>query len=173
MSLDCGVLPTGSFVTVWQSDPQLQITLGCPVSWHPRVTPYAWEIKTAYQPFERGEMIWSDHVGWYDQRVIYVLYQDSSYQRFDDTFDGTVDPVGGDETPPDGLVEPILGFGKVWRDHPGVRDALGWATAKEIGGAERWQMFVGGTMIWIGQTDQTYVFASGTGVRVFDIPFSE
>lgn len=113
------------------------------------------------------------YVGWYDQRVICVLYQDSSYQRFDDTFDGIVDPVGGDETPPDGLVEPILGFGKVWRDQPGARDALGWATAKEIGGVGRWQMFDGGAMIWIGQTDQTYVFVPGTGVRVFDIPFSE
>ena len=69
-------------------------------------------------------------------------------------------------------MEPTLGFGKVWRDEPGVREALGWATAGETPGVGRFQMFLYGDMIWISQTNQTYVFNNGL-VFVFYIPFSE
>jgi len=117
-------------------------------------------------------MIWSDQIGWYPQPVVYVFYDDTTYQRFEDTFDPAVDPVSGGETPPKGLVEPVLGFGKVWRDQPRVRQTLGWATAGETPGDGRFQMFSGGNMVWIGQTDQTYVFSDGM-VYVFDIPFSK
>jgi hypothetical protein len=111
-------------------------------------------------------------IGWYAQPVVYVLHADATYQRLEDTFDVAVDPVSGGETPPHGLVEPIYGFGKVWRDEPGVRESLGWATSNETPGIGRFQMFMGGDMIWMSQTDQTYVFSSNV-VRVFDIPFSE
>ena len=70
--------------------------------------------------WQRGAMIWPDHMGWYAQPVVYVLHADSTYQRFADTFDAAVDPIGGGETAPNGLVEPIYGFGKVWLDEPGV-----------------------------------------------------
>jgi hypothetical protein len=171
--INCPVLPAGGFLKIWQSNPDLQAELGCPTSYHPRITPTAWEVTTSYQPFERGEMIWSDRIGWYHQPVVYVLYADSTYQRFDDTFDPAVDPISGGEMPPNGLVEPILGFGKVWREMPGVRDALGWATAGETPGVGRFQMFCGGNMVWISQTNQTYVFFIGGIVHVFDVPFSE
>ena len=55
----------------------------------------------------------------------------------DDTFDPSTDPTSGGETPPAGLFEPTLGFGKVWREKPDVRAALGWATAEETPGAGR------------------------------------
>ncbi|MFQ5594840.1 MAG: hypothetical protein ACE5HA_11905, partial [Anaerolineae bacterium] len=118
----CRVLPEGGFLTIWQGDPDLRSALGCPTSYHPRVIPRAWEVKTAYQPFEHGAMIWSDHIGWYPEAIVLVLYADSTYQRFEDTFDPEVDPARGGETPPDGLVEPMLGFGKVWRAQPAVRE---------------------------------------------------
>jgi hypothetical protein len=173
-SLDCPVPPTGGFLLIWGSDPDLQSTLGCPFDPHPRRVPTAWQVQTAYQPFERGEMIWSDHVAWYPQPVIYVLYADSTYQRFDDTFDPETDPVRGGQTPPPGLVEPAYGFGTVWRDQPGVRERLGWATADETPGEGYFQMFLGGNMVWITQTDQTYVFVSGdNAVRAYDVRFSD
>jgi hypothetical protein len=171
-SADCSDLPTGSFLAVWQSDADLQALLGCPTSYHPRIEPAAWEVQTSYQPFERGAMMWSDHIGWYAQPVVYVLYTDGTYQRFEDTFDPAVDSASGGETPPNGLVEPALGFGKVWCDQPGVREVLGWATANETAGVGRFQTFLGGAMVWINQTNQTYVFSNGA-VYVFDVPFSE
>jgi hypothetical protein len=167
----CAILPAGSFLSIWQSDPALQASLGCPTSHHPRVTPAAWEVATAYQPFEHGAMIWSDHIGWYAQPVVYVLHADGTARRFEDTFDPAVDPAGGGETPPEGLMEPSLGFGKVWREQPGVRESLGWATSGETAGVGRFQTFTGGDVIWISQTGQTTVF-TGDAVQVFDVPFS-
>ena len=117
-------------------------------------------------------MIWSDHVGWYAQPVVYVLYADSTYQRLEDTFDAALDPISGAETPPNGLVEPMYGFGKAWREQPGVRESLGWATSSETPGPGCFQVFLGGDMVWISQTNQTYVF-SGNVVHVLDVPFSE
>lgn len=128
-------------------------------------------MTTAFQPFERGVMIWSDHIGWHAQPVVYVLYADNTYRRYDDTYDATVDPVGGGETPANGLPEPILGFGQVWRKGPGVREALGWATANKTPGEGRFQLFDGGDMVWIRKTDKTYVFTDIAGA--FDFSFFE
>lgn len=109
-------------------------------------------------------MLWSNQIGWYEQPVIYVLYNSDTYQRFDDTYDAALEPINGNETPPaGGFVEPALGFGKVWRNQPGVREALGWATAAEATGAGRFELFERGEMIWISQTNQTYVFMNSTG----------
>lgn len=174
--LACPVPPTGSFNVIWKSDQTIQTALGCPNSYHPRIVPTVWEVKTSYQPFERGSMIWSDHLGWYAQPSIFVLYSDSTYHLYTDTFDPSVDSGGSGATPPAGLVAPTLGFGKVWRNELSVRDAIGWATAAEMPGSGRFALFTGGYMLWIDQTGKTYVFAEIQGanvVRAFDIPFSE
>lgn len=170
--LFCDVLPEGGFLTIWLGDRDLQTTLGCPTSHHPRIKPIAWEVKTSYQSFEHGEMIWSEASGWYRVPHVYVFYADSTYQTFVDYFDPAVDPISGGETPPAGLLEPILGFGKVWRDEPGLHEALGWATAGETPGMGRIQNFYGGQMVWISQTNQTYVFMAGI-VHMFDVPFAK
>lgn len=171
-TVTCPVMPEGNFASIWQNDAVLQAGLGCPSSGHPRIEPAAWEVATSYQAFEGGLMIWSDHIGWYAQPVIYILYNNGSYQRFEDTFDGAVDPFNGNETPPNGLIEPSLGFGKVWRIQPGVRDGLGWATAAEATGVGRFELFQRGEMIWISQTNQTYIFTNSNGQFVtVAIPF--
>ncbi len=170
----CCTLPEGVFRDIWQDDPQRQAELGCPVSGHPRVLPAAWEVQTSFQPFEHGAMIWSDHTGWYGVRIIFVLHPDGTYQQFFDSYDPSVDPVSGGESPPAGLVEPILGFGKVWREEPGVREALGWATAPESPGAGRYQIFSGGDMIWLSQRQEVYTLFDETYTVVdrpsFEIP---
>jgi len=171
-AMKCSVYPAGSFATIWSGDASLQASLGCPTSHHPKVKPDAWETATAYQAFEHGAMIWSDHVGWHEQLIIYVLYSNSTYESFDDTFDPAVGTGGSGETPPSGLLAPTMGFGKIWYEHANVRDALGWATAPETTGIGRFQMFLGGNMVWISPTNQTYVFVGST-VTTFSIPFSE
>ena len=169
-AIDCAVLPAGGFLTIWQGHPEVQASLGCPTSYHPRVTPTAWEVTTSYQAFEGGAMLWSDRMGWYAQPVVYVLHADASYQRVPDTFDAAVDPSAGGEGPPEGLVAPVDRFGKVWREEPGVRESLGWATSSEEPGVGRFQMFEGGEMVWLSQTNQSYVLGRD-GVLVFDVPF--
>lgn len=72
-------------------------------------------------------MIWLDA----SPANIYVLLNDGTFQLFSDTYVEGVDPVSGGETPPVGLFEPVRGFGKVWRENPNVRNALGWAVNSE------------------------------------------
>jgi len=71
--------------------------------------------------------------------LILVLYQDGSYQAYRDSWskgDPETDPA---ISPPAGMVRPVRGFGKVWREEPGVGDGLGWATASEQGFDSMWQ----------------------------------
>lgn len=63
---------------------------------------------------------------------MYVFYRDQRWQRFDD--DWSEDQPESDPAivPPDGLFQPIRGFGKVWRENPSVRQELGWALGPEL-----------------------------------------
>jgi hypothetical protein len=65
-STHCLHVPDAGYRTLWSGEPELRLALGCPAEFHPRVMPQAWELETAYQVFEGGEMIWtSRQVGWY------------------------------------------------------------------------------------------------------------
>lgn len=66
VTMNCDVLPEGGFLSIWQNNPQLQATLGCPSSGHPRIEPAAWEIEASYQLFQHGAMIWISADGWYE-----------------------------------------------------------------------------------------------------------
>src|SRR5918997_532794 len=48
------------------------------------------------------------------------------------------------------------GFGQVWRQEPGVREALGWATTSERSDRATLQFFDNGVMIWLTGTDFVY-----------------
>ncbi|MFP4320894.1 MAG: LGFP repeat-containing protein [Anaerolineales bacterium] len=87
----------------------------------------------AFQSFEGGAMVWVSTLGGTGQ--------------------------GGDI--PTGRVEPIRGFGKVWRESPGVGEALGWATAQEAGGTSLVQRFERGEMLYVPQSGQTYILVAG------------
>jgi hypothetical protein len=82
-----------------------------------------------------------------DVNLIYGLGPNAPWFFTGDTWragDLSEDPV---IIPPDGLRQPVRGFGKVWRERPGVREALGWATAEETGFTAIIQEFAGGT-VW-------------------------
>lgn len=81
-------------------------------------------INAAYQPFQNGAMAWRG-----DSREILVLYADQTYAVFDDTW--TPGETIVTDTPPDGLLAPGQGFGKVWANNADARQKLGWATAPE------------------------------------------
>lgn len=82
----------------------------------------------AEQPFEGGVLIWLELTG-----SIIVLHDDGRWQRFDDTWTEEQPESDPSLVPPDGRFQPIRGFGKVWRERPEVRDALGWALGVELG----------------------------------------
>ncbi len=99
------------------------------------------ESYAAGQYFEHGLMVWVE-----DADDFYVFYQGEDAQGFQ-TFDWVSDirlkpgaspdnRIG--ETPPPGLLEPVSGFGMVWRGEvedvrADVRQRLGWATETEFG----------------------------------------
>jgi len=78
--------------------------------------------QAAYQPFEGGFMIWRDGKIW-------VFDNYGTHPVVIDTYTGG--PVVWSETPPDGLYQPINGFGTAWVNNDAIREGIGWATAPE------------------------------------------
>lgn len=116
----------------------LQINLRCPDEWFfepaPDVCPAGPPVISdgAEQRFQRGVMLWSQA-----EDRIYVLFDDDqnpAWQAYQDRFDEGEDPSSDpDIEPPEGLYEPVRGFGLVWREAPNVRERLGWAVEPEAG----------------------------------------
>ncbi len=92
-------------------------------------TAAALNVQGARQPFQGGAMMWIPGIEGDDW--IYVLYNDGTWQRYEDTWHEGLPESDATIVPPSGYEQPIRGFGKVWRDHPEVRDKLDWATTGE------------------------------------------
>lgn len=109
--------------------------LGCPI------TPGAVAVNTAYAPFEGGQMVWRG-----DTDAIFVLTHDGHWTSYPNEWrEGDPEFSCGEEDP---LITPVRGFGRVWCDHPDVRDALGAVTAAEVGDdGSAVQEFVNGTIL--------------------------
>ena len=83
----------------------------------------------AIQSFEHGTMVWLQST-----RTIWVLYANQRVDRFDDLFLEGMPEFDARFSPPSSqLLQPIRGFGQVWREHDTVRSRLGWALAPERG----------------------------------------
>lgn len=81
--------------------------------------------RAAQQGFERGFMVWIAA----QDVILYSTYDGLNFGELTDNYVEGVDPVNDPAlVPPAGLYQPEYGFGKVWREAPGVRDLLGWAT---------------------------------------------
>ena len=109
--------------------------LGCPKS-------LAITSPAAWQPFENGLMLWRQ-----DLNLIYGVGPDEAWFITGDTWrDG--DPSNDPSIiVPNGYYQPERGFGKVWRERPGVRAALGWGLTDEVGFTATIQDFTGG-QVW-------------------------
>jgi hypothetical protein len=162
----------------WYAHGDVQRDIGCPSREVPfdRVDPNLHNIdlivKTAYQPFEHGAMLYMDRTVWRNndelhEQAVYVLFDDGRFLQFPDTWvEGNAGSSGSQ--PPDGMLEPQRGFGKVWREADGgiVRRRLGWATAAEQGAEGRLIRFRFGEIFWSPVQNKTLVFygleANGT-----------
>lgn len=122
----------------------LTIPLTCPDTWFFQPAPDgcpgtpALFAPAAEQSFEHGYMVWMDEVWAGGEPGIYVLYDDDIFSPRWDFFADTYvedEPLCDPGEPPDDLLQPVRGFGKVWCEQPGyapsVRERLGWATAPE------------------------------------------
>lgn len=139
-------------------------TFGCPIPGQDYEN-----VSGAWAHFERGEMYWIQLRG--GRGVIYVVIYGANntmrYQRFDDTW-SEGQPINSGLTPPPGLREPSRGFGKVWREQPGIRDALGWAVEDERAVQMYYQAFDRGSMMAVMYNYGTSIwkfFADGRAER--------
>lgn len=119
-------------------------------------TPEIYSLALVEQLFERGRMIWYQPL-----REIWVMIGDEvdptegEWRCFVDAFaegeperDPNLDPPEGTVLTTDfqGAVpmQPIRGFGKVWRANPEIREALGWAYVPETLYNTRYQYLANG-----------------------------
>ena len=139
----CPAPPPAPFDGVWEGNLSAQEQLGC-VSGSPQ------QRLAAYQSFEHGFMLWSQA-----EDSIYVLSNTAIQQgqatdtwwRLEDTFTESDPAIDEGLFPPEGLLQPERGFGKVWRNNGFVREAIGWATATEEGYDSTWLAFDNGWMV--------------------------
>ena len=136
-------MPPAPFGAAWASAPEVQAALGCATG-----TPQT--MRGAWQTYEHGVMFWREQ-----DRSIFVLstralqsgQTTDSWWRFDDTYEEGEPEDNMGLNPPPGMIMPVRGFGKVWRQNGFVRDAVGWAITSETGGESTWLAFEGGWMM--------------------------
>ena len=113
-------------------------------------------IYVAEQQFEGGSMLWLQ-----PNSQIWLLTEDEAGQKvwsvFDDTFSDGQAESDPQIVPPEGLYQPVRGFGKLWRENPEVRLKLGWAVAPEVGHTTRYRYYHGGHVT----EDMEYIPAPG------------
>ncbi len=146
----CAALPQGGFAAAYSSDAGLAAQLGCPLG--------LVSFPTASQTYQMGDLLWMQG----PPQAIYALFNTGRFQRYDDTFNAATDPASGGETPPPGLLEPVRGFGKVWRTFGEVR-AMGWAMTEEVGGQSTAQIFERGQMVYFPQRGMIFVLITDNG----------
>lgn len=144
--VNCPLSPPVTLAQYIGADPALAGQLGCAVG-------IAQFVNGGAQVFQGGEMYFVAT----NPKYIYSFTVDGRFRRFVDTWVEGVDPNSGGETPPTGLIEPIRGFGKVWRLNPDVRAALGWAVTGELGGIITLQAFERGRAIYLPDRGETLV----------------
>ncbi len=137
-----------------------QREMGCP-------TEVLRDISVVRQQYERGVMLYAQ-VG-PGAATIYALKTDPQplrYTAYANTWT-PAQPYSGGERPPAGRVEPVRGFGKVWREQPGVREALGWATDYEIGDNGTLQRFENGAILWTYGDNFVWIFGPDDQATAF------
>jgi hypothetical protein len=126
------VTPTGNGPTL---PPQSPTTVAVATSGYP--APFQTDLTAAYQPFERGFMIYVP-----DRKAVWVFvlpdaatpsaFTAGQWLAYADTFSEGEPETDPALAAPEGLIQPRRGFGKVWRENGPVRAALGWATEIEL-----------------------------------------
>jgi hypothetical protein len=164
----CPRQPQGVFGEIFAADIGLKPAMGCPISPpDSKGEPHLWLVTVKYQTFERGTMIWLSNVGWYEASVIYVLLDDTSYARYDDTFDPGLESTIDAFNPPEGMFVPLDALGKVWREQLDVRNSLGFATAPVLEMATQMQMLERGEMVYLPLLASVLAFKRGIPTNIW------
>jgi len=146
----CTITPKFGFGRVWNTYSAVRSGLGCPLA-------DEFSTTAAEEIFIGGYMFWTS-VG----PRVYVLYNNGTWQSFADTWAPPQPESDPSIVPPWGYYQPVRGFGKVWRENPGVRSGLSWATEPERGLTLSWQNFERGAMLWSNRLGIFVLYSNGT-----------
>ncbi len=106
----------------------------------PTATPVINQIQVAEQVFQNGRMFWIQPT-----QQIWVMVVTGEGQGewvvYEDTYTDGEAEVDPQLTPPDGMEQPRRGFGKLWRENPDMKEALGWAITPEFGYVTRYEYY--------------------------------
>lgn len=138
----CSIPVADTFQSAYNTNPTLQ-SLGCP-----REAGYS--LSLVFQPFEQGRMFWRD------TQQIFVLSNSGSFWRVPDNWNESIPADDPTLIPPPNLMQPVRGFGYVWRTNETIRNSLGWAVVSEFLISSYWQEFEGGS-VFLG--DSGLIFA--------------
>jgi len=104
----------------------------------------------AGQDFEGGRAYYYAPVGSVLGPLVYVIYNDGTWESYGDHFNGAVEqPSDPSIIPPSGRYQPVRAIGKVWRENANVRAKLGWAYAPERDFTGRRQAPIGIAILFI------------------------
>jgi hypothetical protein len=125
-------------------------------------------LPAATQQFEHGEMIWlserkAPQLFGYPPTIFALINPGPTRGYYDsDTWVAGQDPDTPPATPPHaGLYAPWRGFGKVWSEHPDVRNAIGWATEPQAQPRTvDIQLFSTALLMRINETGVVYAFGN-------------
>lgn len=116
-------------------------------------TPITNEIIVAEQIFENGRMFYVQ-----PRAEIWVMFDnDNEWQIHEDTWAEGLPESDPSLIVPEGLYQPIRGFGKLWRENETIRNELGWAIGQEQGNITIYTYTYGGEI----NTDGEYVPGPG------------
>lgn len=119
--------------------------------------PVIGQIFVAEQQFERGRMFWLRPI---DQIWVITIEGENEYvwQVAEDNFEEGMPESDPEFVPADeNLMQPIRGFGLLWRENAEIREQLGWATADEVGYLANYEYHYGGSV------DESNNYTEGPG----------
>jgi hypothetical protein len=153
--LTCERLPSMPFAPIWQNFPQSRSLVGCPVG-------ELEDVEGVFQLYEHGAMFWRQN-----DQSIFVLselairqgQETDSWWHMDDTFVEGEAEIELPLEPPEGLIQPRRGFGKIWNNNAFIREAVGWAVSEEESIVSVWQTFDNGWMMTGPDGAPIYVMA--------------
>ncbi|NLX08568.1 MAG: hypothetical protein GXY36_02830 [Chloroflexi bacterium] len=130
-------------------------------------------IPLVEQNFERGRMFWIEPT-----RQVWVMQaapddpNRGDWFCYPDTFQDGEPELDPALVPPEGQFQPRRGFGKVWRETPGLREGLGWAVTEELQVGSRYTYQPGGTVengqYFPGPGVHILTAFDGTPIRFFE-----
>jgi hypothetical protein len=108
-------------------------------------TPVNLSIQVAEQLFEGGRMFWVE-----PNREIWILVVtgegSGTWSVYSDSWIEGEPESDPNIIPPDGMLQPVRGFGKLWRTVPELREQIGWAVSREFGYVSAYEYNAGGSI---------------------------